>query len=90
MARPLYSINVRPEGARWRLYNYDAPAGDRLIKSRPFPFTKDNWKIHDTEREANVAAKRLQKYLDAHESRKSEEEPTQSADPIFTETIDPV
>lgn len=60
-----YKVNVRKVGARtWMLYNYDAVAGERLRKGDGFPFRSEGWNTYTKLKDAEVAAERLQKYLD--------------------------
>jgi hypothetical protein len=40
------------------------PAEPRLVKSDPFPFSHPQWWLWPTKKEADEAAKKLQKYLD--------------------------
>lgn len=65
-----YKINVRKDGRKYVLYNYDSIAGDRLYHGGAFPFTKEGWSTHTTLKAAEAAAERLQEYLDRQEGTK--------------------
>lgn len=68
----LYFINVRPENGLFRLYNHDFPAGDRLIKHDGFPLlTRVDWTRYTKEPDAQLAARKLQAYLDKENTRKA-------------------
>ncbi len=60
-----YKVNVRKDGDGFKLYNYDAIAGERLRKGEGFPFRKQGWNRYTKLSDAEAAAVRLQKYLDA-------------------------
>ncbi len=59
-----YKINVRKSGRIWKLYNYSAICGDRLIKGPGFPFRNEGWNTYTKLKDAEAAAVRLQAYLD--------------------------
>lgn len=68
-----YHINSRKEGGEFRLFNFDAIAGNRLYHGEPkragatWPFNNDAWNHFKTKAEADTAGARLQRYLEATE-----------------------
>ena len=68
------NINVKKSGSRFRLFNNNDPCGMRFYKGdgdkAPWPFTgNDNWMTWKLKRDAELAASKLQKYLNTRQAQ---------------------
>lgn len=81
----LHHIHAKPDFEGFRLYNFSAPCGARLVKGEGFPLLdsgfprepwEEDWTRYGSLQEAEEAAKKLQEYLDAHEASHKKNKPT--------------